>query len=162
MTVIPIISPPDSTLTAGEAIRRQHAQANARAVEPLLDLIADHDTPGDDRWRAAMTLGLIRDARAMEPLIVALEGDPLSEVRDLAGWALGSIGGARAVERLEHVAITPTALEQVSYVAALALCRADRARAQTAFGTASNHDHEQIRRIARSAIAVMQWNGDRP
>jgi len=104
---------------------------DAKAVEPFIEALKDEDE--DVRKRAIEFLGIIRDARAVEPLIevmndkdedvqikarvalVSIEEpalEPLIQsllhnkstmVRDNATWALGEIGGARAVEPLIEV-----------------------------------------------------------
>ena len=51
------------------------------------------------RGRAAVTLGLMGDSRAVEPLMQAL-GDADRWVRSAAAWALGRLGDARAVNTL--------------------------------------------------------------
>jgi len=51
------------------------------------------------RQAAAMALGEIKDASAVEPLIIALK-DEHGHVRELSARALGQIGDARAVEPL--------------------------------------------------------------
>ncbi|MBN1454376.1 MAG: HEAT repeat domain-containing protein, partial [Anaerolineales bacterium] len=65
------------------------------AVEPLIAVLKTSDM--DVRQSAAKALGQIGDARAMEPLIAALND---RQVQRAAAEALGQIGDARAVEPL--------------------------------------------------------------
>ena len=53
------------------------------------------------RYRAAETLGRLRDPGAVDGLLRALD-DPDWRVRYKAAWALGSIGDRRAYRPLEH------------------------------------------------------------
>lgn len=66
-------------------------------VPGLIKALGNNDL--DVRWRAAAALGEIGDARAVEPLIVALR-DPHGWVCKEAIVALGKIGDPRAVEPL--------------------------------------------------------------
>ena len=56
------------------------------------------DNPGN-RWNAALSLGRLRDARGIEPLILALADEDV-RVRLKAVWALGAIGDPRATAPL--------------------------------------------------------------
>ncbi len=70
---------------------------DARAVEPLISLLAD---PNEDvRDSAAGALAQLGDARAVEPLI-SLLADPNKDVGGNAAGALAQLGDARAVEPL--------------------------------------------------------------
>ena len=68
------------------------------SVERYIQALKDRDS--DVREDAAEALGMIGDARAVEPLIQALKDDISSDVREEAAEALGMIGDARAVEPL--------------------------------------------------------------
>ncbi|TAJ44300.1 HEAT repeat domain-containing protein [Methanofollis fontis] len=57
-----------------------------------------HERP-EYRWGAADALGRLRDARAVDPLIAAMD-DPDPRVRKKAAWALGQIGDARGQRAL--------------------------------------------------------------
>jgi epoxyqueuosine reductase len=56
------------------------------------------------RWQmnAARALGNTRDACYLEDLATALKNNPDPRVRGMAAWALGRIGGERAVALLEE------------------------------------------------------------
>jgi epoxyqueuosine reductase len=70
----------------------------ARVVQPLMyNYIRE---PSLFRRNAAVALGNAGDGDAVPDLVVALE-DPAEVVRAHAAWALGRIGGARAVRALE-------------------------------------------------------------
>jgi HEAT repeat protein len=58
-------------------------------------LVAENETV---RSHAARTLGLLGDARAVEPLAVMLDEDDSQEVRASAAWALVQIGTQEALE----------------------------------------------------------------
>lgn len=54
------------------------------------------------RWKAAESLGRMRDPDAVEPLIDTLWDDD-SRVRLKAAWALGQIGDTRAITPLRRL-----------------------------------------------------------
>jgi HEAT repeat protein len=66
------------------------------SVNPVLDLL---DEPAAQR-EAALALGAIRDARATEPLCLALMGSEDAAVRAASSWALGEIRDPAAVTAL--------------------------------------------------------------
>lgn len=59
------------------------------------------------RWKAAESLGRIRDERGVEPLILAL-ADEDWRVRQKAAWALGKIGDPRALLPLRRALLHET------------------------------------------------------
>jgi HEAT repeat protein len=67
-------------------------------METMIEALK-HDDP-NIRWDAARGLGILRDARAVEPLLCAL-GDPDPDVRRKAALALAKIRDHRAVEALQ-------------------------------------------------------------
>jgi hypothetical protein len=69
-----------------------------KKVVDLINLLLMHNN-ASERGKTALRLGEIGDARAVEPLIKALE-DEDRKVHWQAAWALGEIGDARAVEPL--------------------------------------------------------------
>jgi len=72
---------------AAEALRR----LGPAAVEPLLERLKDQNRDNDARQHAAAALGQIGDARAVEPLVAALEdADP--DVRWAVAKALETLG----------------------------------------------------------------------
>jgi len=60
-------------------------------------MLSDDDETS--RWKAAESLGRMRDPAAVEPLIDSLWDDD-SRVRLKAAWALGQIGEIRAIPPL--------------------------------------------------------------
>jgi HEAT repeat protein len=66
----------------------------------------NEDDPSQ-RWKAAESLGRIRDDRAVEPLILALMDDDW-RVRQKAAWALGKIGDPRALAPLRRALMHET------------------------------------------------------
>jgi HEAT repeat protein len=71
------------------------------------DAVPDFGRPVSIGELAAYALGAIKDARAVEPLIVALQDSRSKNVRWAAAFALGEIKDARAVEPLLHTLIGP-------------------------------------------------------
>jgi HEAT repeat protein len=70
------------------------------AVEPLIAALKRRQWPGP-RCRIVITLGKIRDVRALEPLIALLEGvNENPQTRYYAAQALGQIRDSRAVKPL--------------------------------------------------------------
>lgn len=83
-----------------------HPEVHESAVEALiraggksLDVLAETLRSEDAlaRKSAARALGEIRDARGVEPLVAALQGDPDCTVRTAAAHALGQIKDKRAI-----------------------------------------------------------------
>jgi HEAT repeat protein len=72
---------------------------NARLAH-YLDLLSD-ENPGN-RWKAAISLGRLKDLTAVDALISAL-GDEDDRVRIKAIWALGEMGDARAIPSLKKL-----------------------------------------------------------
>ena len=72
---------------------------DARAVEPLLDVLQDQEEDRTVRESVAIALGQLGDKRAVEPLIAVLK-DTGDSVRSSAAFALGQLGEAQAMEPL--------------------------------------------------------------
>jgi len=79
-----------------EAIRAVAGLGDARAVEPLLQILRS-DVEPKTRGDAAIALGSLADAHAVGPLIQALQTDESEAVRGDAASALGSLADAHAV-----------------------------------------------------------------
>ena len=75
-------------------ISREERQAH------FIRMLADDDE--NSRWKAAESLGRMRDPGAVEPLIDTLWDDD-SRVRLKAAWALGQIGDIRAIPPLRRL-----------------------------------------------------------
>ncbi|MFB0546962.1 MAG: HEAT repeat domain-containing protein, partial [Anaerolineae bacterium] len=145
-----------------------------RTEKPLLEAIGDKDERvrrvaygalaglyslpdlarlgNEDEWvrlAAALALGELEDARAVEPLIARL-GDEDGDVRWAAAEALGKIGDARAVEPL--IARLADEKWDVRLAAALALgkigepCAVEPLRARLA------HEDSDVRRAGAEAL----------
>ena len=83
-------------------IPRVRADKRLKALLDILQYGADAQFHVSDtfiRGRAAQTLGIVGDSRAVEPLIQALS-DADRWVRMAAAWALGRLGDTRAVNNL--------------------------------------------------------------
>lgn len=77
---------------------RKPDAANYRNMESMIEAL-NHEDP-NIRWEAARMLGVLRDARAVDPLISALNDlDP--DVRRKAALALAKIRDHRAVDALQ-------------------------------------------------------------
>ena len=65
-----------------------------------LELLSDEDPI--NRWKGAVSLGRLRDSRATEALVHALNDDD-ERVRLKTIWALGAIGDPRAIAPLKNL-----------------------------------------------------------
>jgi HEAT repeat protein len=96
-------------LLEDESENVQHTAATAlgtlgdlRAVDALIQVLANPNASLQARRPAIHSLGQLGDPRAMPALIEAL-GESDSSLRWGAAWALGELGDARAVESLHHL-----------------------------------------------------------
>ncbi len=129
---------------------------DARAVEPLINVLQDSDCPNAIRCSAALALAQIGDQRAVEPLFEAMDGDFLNSLGVSAALALSGMGDKRPVER---------------YIAALRKREHDQGRVAVVLGELG--DPQALSALAamldrddwlagRSAIqAIGQIGGDR-
>ena len=97
--------------------RAASAPSATRAVEPLIALL--NDPEWTVRKDVANALGLIGEARAVDPLLARLANDEASWVRVLAAMSLGRIGDARAVPALVRAMRDDDALVHSSAAGAL-------------------------------------------
>jgi HEAT repeat protein len=72
---------------------------NPRAVEPLIEILRN-DNSDEVRHSAAYALGKLRDPRAYDVLIEALN-DTYEQVRAYAATALGNLRDKRAIDALK-------------------------------------------------------------
>ena len=79
---------------------------NGERLQHFLAMLEEEEDPSQ-RWKAAESLGRIRDDRAVEPLILALM-DEDGRVRQKAAWALGKIGDPRALVPLRRALMHET------------------------------------------------------
>jgi HEAT repeat protein len=92
-------------ITRKEAVVALKKIVDNRSLFPLIDALKYeewHDkyaVMGSVRENAAEALGILRDRRAVDPLINALN-DNDEDVRWKSAWALGNIGDKRAIEPL--------------------------------------------------------------
>ena len=92
------------------------------ALAPLL--AAANDPNPEIRWQGILSLGLLRDARALPSLIDHLAATADPAVRQIIVWAMGCIGGSTAVAELtrlltlltEHPAVRGAAAEQLGMI----------------------------------------------
>ncbi len=88
---------PSFTPPAREPIQRILLRESAAFDSLILEL---HRGDAEQRGRAVLTLGELKDERALEPVIWALEGDEDPDVRRDAIWALEDLGGQIAIAAL--------------------------------------------------------------
>jgi HEAT repeat protein len=131
------------------------ADEGAPVVETLIGILENRSAPPEARWRAAMILGDVGDARAVEPLIRQMD-DPEWAVRHSATWALGMIRDPRAFAPLRDLLLGGSLDEQVPYVAGMGLCCIDSTAAECVLRAAVTEENEAARRVALSALAVMR------
>jgi HEAT repeat protein len=95
---------PDLEREPGDADPVQESNESKIGNEERLAYFIRMLTDDDEinRWKAAESLGRIRDPGAVEPLIDAL-WDEDSRVRLKAAWALGQIGDSRAILPLRRL-----------------------------------------------------------
>jgi methylglyoxal synthase len=86
----------DNSVTENTSAEPQHV------LETAVEALRNHDP--DVRWDAARVLGVLRDPRAVDPLIAAL-GDRDPDVRRKAALALAKIRDQRAVEALRSCSV---------------------------------------------------------
>ncbi len=106
-----------------------------------------YEDDSDVRESAAVALGEIGDARAVEPLVESLRDEFIVPVRSTFAAALGEIGGARAIEVLTSI-LHDDADDDVRKAAAKALVKSDAP--------------EENRELLRAALfeAVFTQNAD--
>ena len=94
----------DYEMKPGEADPVQAANGSGTGDEERLAHFIRMLSDGDEgnRWKAAESLGRMRDPGAVEPLIDTLWDDD-SRVRLKAAWALGQIGDIRAIPPLRRL-----------------------------------------------------------
>jgi HEAT repeat protein len=80
--------------TGGSEIRKEERLAH------FIQMLSEDDE--NSRWKAAESLGRMRDPGGVEPLIDTLWDDD-SRVRLKAAWALGQIGDIRAIGPLRRL-----------------------------------------------------------
>lgn len=90
--------PEASSLTNSEDQERRDDEK--KRIAHYLLMLSD-DNPAS-RWKAAESLGRLKDPRATEPLIDALF-DEDARVRMKVAWALGSLGDSRALAPLQQL-----------------------------------------------------------
>ncbi len=120
------------------------------SVEPLIAIVESPENDWRVRSKAIKALGLIRDARAVDPLIRALQ-DPL--LRHHAATALVEFRDM-ATTRLLEVACDENAEVRAHAVAALGLCR--DALALTKLVDALGDPDALVRRMAARALGQLE------
>lgn len=87
-----------SALKAVASMKTRGTIDNGFSIEPVLNCLNHEDA--DLRCDTARTLGKIKEAKAVEPLIDSLAKDSESDVRIMATESLGMIGSPKAVDPL--------------------------------------------------------------
>jgi HEAT repeat protein len=123
-----------------------HEGVRARAI-PLLEAALKGDEAPEARSAAAVGLGDLRAAEALSALLVAIEDNDV-HVRQMALNALGEVGDARALPRLERALgdVRP----EVRYQAIIAFAKVarDPADADAALERACGDSDDAVRYIA--------------
>lgn len=134
-------------------VRWKVAEALASIGSPSVDvLIAALSHPDDDvRWKAAIALGEIHDARAVEPLIRLLS-DPDRFVKGRTAIALGMIG-EQAVDPLIHALKEGDGNQR--WGAAIALGKIRDVRAVDPLIRALADKYENVRAESATALAAI-------
>lgn len=127
-------------------------QAGSAAVAPLLEALR-HEVM-EVRWRAAVALGLIGDARAIPGLLDACYDD-VYDVQISAVWSIGVIGEPSAFESVIHVLNDDD--EAIVTAVAFALLALDRPRAEALFNDLLHGPNERKRRAAHTALVKLQY-----
>jgi HEAT repeat protein len=96
---------PASLTTDEEKDDRKQGNDTHERLHHFLAMLEEEDP--SQRWKAAESLGRIRDNRAVEPLLLALRDDDW-RVRQKAAWALGKIGDPRALVPLRRALVHET------------------------------------------------------
>jgi HEAT repeat protein len=122
----------------------------------LIALLRDSGQPTEARWRAAVILGAIGAADALDALIAAL-ADPSWDVRHSAAWALGALRHPRGFDPLQQIVMSTVKDEQIPYVAAIGLAQIDPERGLAALRAAADHPDPTIQSIARSALTSLSY-----
>ncbi len=86
-----------SRLDGGDSTTTEESE---KRLAHYLRMLSD-ENPGN-RWKAADSLGRLKDSRGTDPLIDALF-DEDARVRVKVAWALGSIGDPRALAPLRQL-----------------------------------------------------------
>lgn len=102
------------------------ANIGSVAVSPLIAALEDQTRPAYQRVNAALALGLIKDERAVEPLIAALRDDD-ENMRVAAISASGNLKNAKTVDPLLAALGDPTPAVRREAIGVLASIDDDRA-----------------------------------
>lgn len=136
-------------------------QLDERAQDSFVDKLLgalNHPIPARAAF-AARVLGQQREARAVEPLLHALEIDDEGEVQEAAVRALGEIGDARAVPALDRILNDSRALVFVRVAAAEALGKIGTPESAAALRTAARAESHAVARAAREALRFLESVG---
>ena len=118
------------------------------AIDPLIKVLTDETEWKSVRARAADSLGVLRDEKALQSLLDALK-DENAEVRASAAAALGKLEDVRAVEPLIEIVNKPPVLEDATV----------RNNAITALGTIGDSRAEDtLLKVVGTEIGAPQHN----
>lgn len=120
---------------------------DARATDDLVSRL--HDRDDLLRMAAAEALGLVKDARAVQPLIRATLRDPAPQVRAHAAAAVAAIEGSRAIDVLVAALADP---DYATRLRALEAFEAIRVEDTTHLESALRDPNLEVRR--RAALAL--------
>ena len=103
-------SDPEVRCRAAEAILWIDDEQGIHRVSPLF-----HDKDTTVRWHVCGLMHDLGDERAVELLIDRMKNDPDPQVRGTAAYALGGIGGPRAIPAVTQALETDHASDELGY-----------------------------------------------
>lgn len=147
----------EDTGVRSEAIKTLGILGDKTSIDHFANILQRHPDPWA-RYDAAGALGNIKDIRAVEPLLAALN-DPAAQVRRTVASALSHLGDLRAVEPLIKQLRDPD--PDARYWAVLALATLKDRRALPELERMSKHDREfgngvRLSKVAASALKLIQ------
>ena len=100
----------------------------------------------------ALTLGRLRERRAVEPLLEVFERTRDSEVHEAAIWALGELRDPRAVPKLVQLLDDPNVFVTLRIACTEALAKIGGDQAQAALERAARSDQRVLRVAAQTEL----------
>lgn len=131
---------------------RKLSTVGSQAVEPLIDALVNNKNR-DVRKNAAVVLGMIKDARALDALVKCLK-DRDGIVRWSSAWSLGEIGDVGAIDGL--VDALKDSYSTTRHRAAEALGKIGSDRAISHLFPLLRDSNKEVRDAAKAAIAKIK------
>jgi HEAT repeat protein len=152
--LIPLLIDGVGGVIAGHMARKTLANIGSPTVPALLTLLSDKSQSEDMRYGATMVLGVIKDSRAIEPLLNALQDESLYVSKRVAE-ALADIGDKRAVAGL--IAQLNDKNSEMRSASAVALGRLGDQQAVQSLVSLLKDDIDDVRRAAIEALEKLGW-----